>query len=223
MSDSTKIFILRHGESLEDVDKKIHEKLADEDIPLSQCGILQSIAAGQDLADKLDEYASVVFYLSPSKRVRQTAELIVAQFPITTTVTTHTIPTLRKQDWGEVLACERSTVEKERYETGVLRYDFPRGESAQAFLGRLSDFVRKLNQENLPKPAVRVIITHGFEMRVVMMHMFGWTEEYFETLAHPNNCEIKHVLLTRLHGFQLKSTMRQFDPSTVPNYIARRK
>lgn len=110
----------------------------------------------------------------------------------------------------------------ERYETGILRYNFKNGESAKSFIERLSDFVEMIRKDNF-KHDVIVIITHGFEMRIIMMHMFGWSEDYFESLEHPDRCEFKKIILTKDHTFRLESKMRTFDPLTNTKYILRKK
>lgn len=222
MEVKNNIYVLRHGESLEDVDKTAHERLADEDMPLSQKGISQAINLGKSISGEITGN-NVCFYLSPSKRVFQTAELVASGFALGTRVEFNTLEILRKQNWGAVLAHERSHVERSRYETGVLRYDFPAGESAKSFTGRLSDFVRKMRQQGKSQNVVNIVITHGFEMRVILMHMMGWTEEYFESLAHPNNCEVKKIVFTDSLAFKLLSQMRIFDPSSNPNFISRIK
>ncbi|KKR23673.1 MAG: hypothetical protein UT54_C0041G0008 [Candidatus Daviesbacteria bacterium GW2011_GWB1_39_5] len=70
---------------------------------------------------------------------------------------------------------------------------------------------------------VTIIITHGFEMRIIMMHMFGWSEDYFESLEHPDRCEVKKIILTKDHVFKLESQMRKFNPYTNTKYILRKK
>ena len=222
MSTKNLVYVLRHGESLEDVDKTAHERLADEDMPLSQKGIHQALNLGVELSDQV-KGSDVTFYLSPSKRVLQTSELIASGFVLGTKVNSKTLEVLRKQNWGTILPHERIHLERSRYEAGVLRYDFPNGESAKSFTGRLSDFVRMIRTQGRSRNVVRIVITHGFEMRVILMQMLGWTEEYFESLAHPNNCEAKKLVLTSSLAFKLLSEMRTFDPKSNPNFISRIK
>ena len=134
-----------------------------------------------------------------------------------------TLEVLRKQNWGTILSHERPYLERSRHEAGVLRYDFPNGESAKSFTGRLSDFVRMIRTQERSKNVVRIVITHGFEMRVILMQMLGWTEDYFESLAHPKNCEAKKLVLTNSLAFELLSEMRTFDQKSNPNFIPKIK
>jgi broad specificity phosphatase PhoE len=219
---TAKIFVLRHGQSLEDVDKTAHERMADEDMPLSEKGVYQALEAGEYLAPRLGS-KSATLYLSPSTRVSQTGDLIASKLRPGIQVKLKKVEGLRKQDWGIVTPSDRPQVERERYETGVLRYNFPNGESASSFLGRLSDFVRKIRKEQSSSQSPKIIITHGFEMRIILMHMLGWDEDYFECLAHPDNCEIKELELDPSLTFRMKSEMRKTDCSKNPNFIARKK
>src|SRR3989344_4227042 len=148
-----KLFVMRHAESLEDIDKNAYERIADEDMPLSEHG--------------------------------------------------------------------REQVEKERYRTGVLRYKFPDGESGAEMLFRFDLFAKKLKQGMIDKTASNIlIITHGFGLRVLLKSLLGWTEEYFESLAHPHHCDLKRLAYDG-GMFLLLDEMSIYDSSKNPNFIRR--
>lgn len=221
VNNLSRIFALRHGQSLEDIDKTAHERMTDEEVPLSERGVYQALEAGGYLASRLGS-ESVTLYLSPSKRVLQTGDLIASKLRPSIQVKLKTVDSLHKQDWGTITSVDRPQIERERYETGVLRYNFPNGESSSSFLGRLSDFVRKLRRVSSSDQSAKIIITHGFEMRILLMHMLGWNENYFESLAHPDNCEIKELELDPSLTFRLNNEMRKLDRSKNPNFIVRK-
>ena len=217
-----KLFVMRHCESLEDTDKTAYERIADEDMPLTKCGKEQASSFGTKFAQDLGWGAKIRFILSPSKRVLETARIIVANLPSHIKWSLSTDDLIVKQNWGKVTVHNRSEIEKERYQAGVLRYHFPGGESGAEMLFRFDLFAKKLRQE-MSDPSVEniLVMTHGFEMRVLLKSLLGWSEEYFESLAHPKHCEIKRVAYD--HGvFILLDEMKTHDLSANPNFIRRK-
>lgn len=89
-----KIYLIRHGESAANVDKKLHTTMADHAIPLSEKGIKQAFGAGEVLAENFikdhghlhpvgitDENTPFVrVWLSPYQRTRQTADSLFEGF-----------------------------------------------------------------------------------------------------------------------------------------------
>ena len=74
-----RIFLVRHGESITNVDPSIYASMPDHAIPLSDDGITQSIEAGRFLDDYLGAlprdgaHFAVRMWASPYRRTRQTA------------------------------------------------------------------------------------------------------------------------------------------------------
>lgn len=77
-----RIFLVRHGESLGNVNKDIHRTYADHAIPLSERGREQAVRAGQFLRGYFEEmvdtegppYVRPRLWVSPYLRTRQTAD-----------------------------------------------------------------------------------------------------------------------------------------------------
>lgn len=217
-----KLFVMRHCESLEDIDKAAYERIADEDMPLTECGKEQAASFGAEFAQNLGLSAKIHLILSPSKRVLETARIIVNNLPSHIRWSLSTDELIVKQNWGNVTIHNRSEIEKERYRIGVLRYCFPGGESGAEMLFRFDFFSKKLGQEmSDPLTENIMVITHGFEMRVLLKSLLNWSEEYFESLAHPRHCELKRVAYD--HGeFTLLDEMRTHDLSANPNFVRRK-
>lgn len=214
-------FVIRHAESLEDIDKTAYERIADEDMPLSDRGKEQAKSLGTDLIKNLDPCRHLHLILSPSKRVLETAEILVSQMPSYVKWSLTTEHLITKQNWGNVTIHNRSAIEKERYLTGVLRYQFPGGESGTEMIHRFSLFTQKLwRRAEDDSKGYTFVITHGFELRVLLKTLLGWTEDYFESLAHPQNCEMKRITYNN-RSFHLLDEMRVVDQSTNPNFIRR--
>lgn len=212
---------MRHAESLEDVDQMAYERIADDDMPLTNFGKEQAVCFGQQFVGEICTSKNLRVILSPSKRVLETAQLVVSNIPKYVQWSLVTDSLISKQNWGMVTVHNRAEIEKERYRIGVLRYRFPGGESGVEMLFRFDLFVKRLERKILEGDAESfLVITHGFEFRVLLKSLLGWTEEYFESLSHPLHCEMKRVAYDN-SLFILLDEMRVYDPSKNPNFIRR--
>ena len=77
-----RILLVRHGESLGNVDPLLHATTADHAVPLSDRGHEQAREAGARVAAFLDEHAPgerphIRMWLSPYRRTRQTADAVM--------------------------------------------------------------------------------------------------------------------------------------------------
>jgi broad specificity phosphatase PhoE len=153
--------------------------------------------------------------------VLETAEIVVSKLPSDIRWSLATEHLIVKQNWGNVTIHNRTEIEKERYRAGVLRYQFPGGESGAEMLFRFDLFARDLKQRMAASlPGQTLIITHGFEFRLLLKSLLRWTEEYFESLAHPHHCELKR-LACHDGEFLLLDEMKVHDLSKNPNFIHR--
>lgn len=213
---------MRHAESQEDVDKTVYATTADLDIDLSQRGEKQARNVSSTLSNTIGK-GGVHFYISPGKRLRRTYDLMTVQFPaeIKSTFTVETL--ILKQFWGDVTVENRREIETARYKEGVLVYRFPNGESGSQLVERFRLFTTNLRKEFERKdfPESIVILTHGFEMRVFLMVWFGWSNEYFESLANPKNCEMVTLHLKPDGSYQMERELRFYNPASNPNHVAR--
>lgn len=218
----SKIIVMRHAESLEDIDKTVYAHTADLDVALSPNGEKQSVNVSAKLIGLLSG-KTVHFYMSPGLRLRQSYDLITSRFPkmIEHSFTVETL--ILKQFWGDVTVENRREIEIARYKEGVLVYRFPNGESGPQLVQRFRLFVKNLQKafqkEDFPENIV--ILTHGFEMRVFLMVWFGWSVSYFESLANPRNCEMVSMSLQTDGTYMLENTLRVYDPASNPKHIAR--
>ena len=72
------IYLVRHGESISNINKQIHKTTADHQIPLSPNGVCHAKMAGILIAQHLEQgaipYFHVRLWTSPYQRTRQTAD-----------------------------------------------------------------------------------------------------------------------------------------------------
>lgn len=223
MNAIRKLFIMRHAESVEDIDQTAYERIADEDMPLTNFGKEQAVRFGRQFANEIGKSKNLRVFLSPSKRVLETAQLVVSGVPKHVRWSLVTDILISKQNWGNVTVQNKAEIEKERYRVGVLRYCFPGGESGAEMLFRFDLFAKKLKQEITGGVIENfLVITHGFELRVLLKSLLGWTEDYFESLAHPLHCEMKRVAHDN-DSFFLLDEMRIYDPTGNLNFVRRQK
>ncbi len=210
-----RIILVRHGESLANVDDAIYETVPDHRIGLTAKGIEQAQATGAAVRAILDG-DRVDVYVSPYLRTRQTLEamaLPVADRDV------RVEPRLREQDWANFQdpadIAEQKAL-RDRY--GHFYYRFSHGESGADVYDRVSTFLESMfrNFETQHAPGEVVIVTHGLTMRLFCMRWFHWSVEYFESLENPGNAEA--VVLSRQHDFRyrLERPFRQWDPSVNP-------
>ena len=190
-----RIIICRHAESFEDVDNNIYDVLSDLEIPLTGKGVEQAHNFGSVLAQLLKDRIFARFYTSPGVRNVQTLKIILPKLSDNINVQVEVEPLIVKQDWGKITAENRSVIEAERYEIGVLRYTFPTGESVASMISRLAAFKEKIFRIQKDLGHDVVVFSHGFEFRVLLMIIMGWDEETFESFGNLRNCEYRILTL----------------------------
>jgi len=151
---STKLIIIRHGETLWNVEGKKQGQL---DSPLTSLGIEQAKA----LAQRLTEESFTDLYSSDLGRAYKTAEYIAAR-------TNHTIfpeQRLRERNFGIFQGLTDKQIENKypaeynSYLTNRVDYVIPDGESLRQFYMRVTDFLENLTTRH--DGQIITIVTHG--------------------------------------------------------------
>ena len=193
-----KIFIVRHGESEGNVDKRVYNTKPDYAVTLTPNGEQQALQAGQELIALINNQKTG-FYISPYYRTRATYAGIRRSFQNNQVVFYREDPRLREHEWAAQIIDEpKEEWEKTCKDYGVFFFRFPTGESAaDAYLRVCSfwqDFQQDVLAENFPENAV--IVGHGMLNRVLLMRILRLTVEEFELLANPQNCGIYELELS---------------------------
>ncbi len=191
-----RIFLIRHAESIANIDKSIYYKLPGSKIPLTEEGHKGAVECGKILKEKLVS-DNIFFYLSPYIRTKQTFELILGNLG-NVKYKVREEPRIREQDFGNPRDQHVDFSLDPDYENcGAFFYRFPNGESGADVYDRVSTFFYTLHRNFLKKdyPYNVVIITHGMLMRLFLMRWYHWTVEEFERLDNPINCYICSMIL----------------------------
>ncbi|ORX88437.1 alpha-ribazole phosphatase [Basidiobolus meristosporus CBS 931.73] len=208
-----KIILLRHGESVANLDKSIHRVVPDHKIKLTKKGLDQAREAGHRLQKELGPSDRLQFYVSPYLRTRQTFKELSSALT-TNEYKVFEEPRLREQDWGNFqapsevmkLICE----EREKY--GHFYYRIPNGESGADVYDRLSTFIESLHRafDRPDFPDVLVLITHGLLARLFVMRWFRTSVEEFECQDNLQHCEFIIMEKSTRGKYVLKSPFRKW-------------
>lgn len=191
-----RIFLIRHGESIGNIDRKHYNILPGHKIPLTEKDMKQAIECGKKLSKELVS-KNVFFYLSPFLRTKQTFKRILSQLG-DVKYKLREEPRIREQDFGNPRDQFIDFTQDPDYEKlGAFFYRFPNGESGADVYDRVSSFFYTLHRNFLKKkyPENVVIITHGMLMRLFLMRWYHWKVEKFERLKNPPNCYICNMIL----------------------------
>lgn len=216
-----RIIVLRHTESIEDIDKSVYLRVPDFEIPLTELGFKQAVELGQKISTLIIG-DSVKFYMSPEfLRTRQTVQYLRSSFNELTKCSIEYDDRLDKQNWGVAVMGSRQEFEKERYRVGVLDYRFPEGESGNDVVNRFNEFrfylYERFKDDDFPQTVI--FVTHGSEMRLFLMAFCKWESCYVEKLACPRNGEIAVLELEGDVLCDVDYEARVYNPSDNPNHI----
>lgn len=218
-SKPLRIFLIRHGESISNVDKKIHLSIPDHAIGLSEKGHVQADNAGAALATYLQE--NVVdrvslqsfrarIWVSPYKRTRETADGIEKHLKTVhgiygNHITRHEHINLVEQQFGLFDGLNDDEL-KEAYPKEHAHYDkcekfegkfwarMPLGESRYDVAVRVHQafgtFYRDYERYGINN---LIIVSHGVTLRAFVMQWLHKPFEWFEEEKNPNNCSIRLI------------------------------
>lgn len=216
-----RIFLVRHGQSIGNVNKNVYKKIPDYALQLSEQGKKEAIEAGNQIKNIIGE-ESLKCYISPFWRTRQTYLGIMKAFPLVlkTNKTFYEDPRLREQEWAGSLREDgyMADIESERDSFGHFYYRFKGGESCADVFDRISGFLDTLHRdfEKSDFPKNCIIVSHGMTLRVFLMRFFHLSVEEFERLKNPKNCQF---VLLELMGSKYKMIKGLDDyPSLRHNY-----
>ena len=209
MSAPGKIILLRHGQSAANADTSIYNRVPDYRIPLTELGLEQARAAGEQVRRLLDSQ-QVCVYVSPYLRAYQTLEALNLGTLVERVIEE---PRLREQDWANFQISGEIEDQKElRNAYGHFFYRFREGESGSDVYDRVSSFMETLYRHwSRPDYAPNALfVTHGLTMRLFCMRWFHWSVEYFESLNNPDNAEVRTLLRTSDGKYELDKPFSQW-------------
>jgi broad specificity phosphatase PhoE len=210
-----RIVLLRHGESVANLDNTVYEHTPDHAIELTPHGVEQIKQVGASLRETFGD-EDVQAYISPYRRAHQTLHALGIDDLIARVAEE---PRLREQDWAnyqDTADIARQRELRDRY--GHFFYRFTDGESGADVYDRVSSFLETLHRQfaRHDYPANALLITHGLTMRLFCMRWFHWSVEYFESLRNPGNGELRTLVRGTDGRYTLDAPFEQWRPTPLP-------
>lgn len=180
------IYLIRHAQSLGNVDKTTYSKIPDWKIPLTEHGKTQAQLA----ALQLNNHQDLGVYVSPYLRTIQTWDIIKSAV---NPIFVKQDPRLREQELGN-FRHYGDDVEKERQDFGEFYYRFSGGESGSDVWARSKSFINDMERDCWNNKIDSVLlVTHGFTMRALLMNLLDANVDEFHTWENPRNAQIISV------------------------------
>ncbi|MEW2316323.1 histidine phosphatase family protein [Streptomyces bauhiniae] len=217
MARPRRIVLVRHGESVGNVDDSVYEREPDHALALTARGREQAEETGKHLREIFgDERVSV--YVSPYRRTHETLDTFRLDPDL---IRVREEPRLREQDWGNWQERDDVKLQKAyRDAYGHFFFRFPQGESGADVYDRVGGFLESLFRsfEEPDHPPNVLLVTHGLAMRLFCMRWFHWTVAEFESLSNPGNAEVRMLVLGEDGKYALDKPFERWrDP--VPHWI----
>lgn len=200
--------LVRHGESLGNVDEEVYTRTPDWQIPLTAKGFDEALRAGQKLSGLLDaEGSKAFFYHSPYKRARATLDTMLKQIDPAKVIGVREEPRISEQQFGNLqCVAKMRAAKRERANFGRFFYRFPSGESALDVYSRVSSFIATIYRDveamreadMLGSETSLVIVSHGLAARTFVMRWFQLPVSTFELLSNQPNGSL--LVLERQQG-----------------------
>ena len=212
-----RILLVRHGESLGNVDPMIHATTADHAVPLSAHGVEQAREAGRVVdryyRDQLgDERRHIRLWVSPYLRTRQTADALMEtcgswitdrvehillceqQFGLFDGVPEDELPKRFPNEWGYFdMQCRFG---------GKFWARMPQGESRFDVAKRIHQAFGTFHRDHIEHGIKNlVVICHGVTLRAFVMMWRHLSPEWFEAERNPHNCAVRLLDSGTDHGY----------------------
>ena len=197
-----KVFLIRHGESMQNTKENYQIGLPDHRVYLTDKGKEEARLAGEFLLSYINSHqidlSNSVMWVSPYTRTRQTASIINGILDIKKVKEDIT---LIEQRYGLFSDKEISKL-RELYPEQFAFYDnyyqndgkfyakLPQGESPFDVALRTKQFIDTIYRD---KEDVLFVVSHGTTIRTIVMNFFHYSPEWFNKELNPGNCSIRLI------------------------------
>lgn len=205
----TNIFLLRHGFSEANHDKRVHHSLPDHAIPLTDLGRKQAFNAGVFFRGFIQSNdlsgTHIRLWKSPYTRTRQTAKEFIEGAGEGIITSEREDVSLREQQFGlfdgydddelsRVYPTEHQHYKRCEDFGGRFYAKMPMGESRCDVAERVKPFFSTLFRDAASKGIKTVVIVgHGVTNRAFAMQWLHLTPEWLESERNPKNCSIRFI------------------------------
>ncbi|MBB3962566.1 2,3-bisphosphoglycerate-dependent phosphoglycerate mutase [Rhizobium metallidurans] len=201
-----RIFLVRHGESLGNLDERAYGQFGDHNVPLTRWGHQQAIGAAEAIAcylDTLDD-ASVQLHIwySPFLRTRQTKDALLAVLPRHLIGKVREDYLLREQDFGLFTEIYDHAEQRQKFpdefekwarlrnNSGKFYARPPDGESRADVAQRMRLFLQTTLHGTRDGSDNVIIVGHGVTNRAFEMNFLQQPVDWFERSYNPGNADV---------------------------------
>jgi 2,3-bisphosphoglycerate-dependent phosphoglycerate mutase len=213
-----RIFLVRHGESLGNIDDKAYRQFGDHNVPLTQWGYRQALEAGRTIASYLDglpgaEPRKLNVWFSPFLRTRQSKDALLEALPSGLVEDVREDYLLREQDFGLFTEIYDHAEQKKRFPeefekwarlrntSGKFYARPPDGESRADVAQRVRLFLQTVMLGSRNRNVNVIIVGHGVTNRAFEMGFLQHSVDWFERSDNPGNADVTLIEGTPLEGF----------------------
>ena len=180
-------WLIRHGESLGNIDPETYYKMPDHLIPLTMDGINQSLEMGKRLNSHFLKFKKIFFitiWYSPYLRTVQTKDMILSQIDKNIDVELKECPLIYEREWGELRELINDKENKDKYFNFYFR---PNG--GESFLDLYKRVVSFHQEVILNESRFNVVISHGEFLKCFLMKLKNISVKDFNSIENFKNCE----------------------------------
>mmetsp|Transcript_33783 Transcript_33783/g.61261 ORF Transcript_33783/g.61261 Transcript_33783/m.61261 type:complete len:435 (+) Transcript_33783:90-1394(+) len=207
-----RVILLRHGESMANVDRSITQRIPDHAVPLTEAGRIQALHAGLMLKDIVGD-ESVRFIVSPYVRARETYNGVMWFFRAHDEDVYFEDPRIRELAFGNFDPANMKQLHQEKTKFGAFWYRFPEGESPSDVYDRVSSFLESLYRLwQHPTEENYVIVGHGQYFLVFLMRFYGLSISEYYQLQAIQNAELYVLEKNEEHWYGKVTSHRYGEP-----------
>lgn len=200
-----KIFLIRHGESMQNTGLNYELKIPDHKVYLSDKGKIQANEAGVFLKQYVDIYKidlnKSTLWVSPYNRTRETASIINNYLNIKDVKEDIALIEQRYGLFSDnpIEECKKKFPEQfelyDRYyqNDGKFYAKLPQGESPYDVALRARQFIDTIFRDYNEGKENFFIVTHGTTIRAFLLSYFHYSPEWFNDEPNMENCSIRLI------------------------------
>lgn len=205
-----RILLVRHGETIANVDRKVHLTIPDSLVPLTHKGIMQAQQAGRFIEDYLEnngkrKKTKIRIWRSPYMRARDTSDIIYENIKDLVECPPKELLHLAEQQYGLFDGLNREqkqdkfpehTQHYNKHEEYNVRFYArqPMGESRYDVALRVHNCFGTFHRDKEDRDIDTIIIVaHGIVNRAFLMQWLHLSPEWFEKEPGPENCSIRLI------------------------------
>ncbi|NYJ09208.1 2,3-bisphosphoglycerate-dependent phosphoglycerate mutase [Rhizobium leguminosarum] len=214
-----RLFLVRHGESLGNLNEQAYRQFGDHNVPLTEWGHRQAVEAGSAIASYLKalpgaDFGKLQIWYSPFLRTRQSKDALLTALPASFVGEIREDYLLREQDFGLFTEIYDHAEQKQKFpeefekwarlrsNSGKFYARPPDGESRADVAQRVRLFLQTVMRDAENSSHNVVIVGHGVTNRAVEMNFLHRPVEWFERSDNPGNADITLIEGTRLQGYE---------------------